>query len=153
MADPRTMREALAAQVLAEIDGLLTRIEALPANIASAEAQLKTTTDALANAGDQFRLAVTAFTEQAKTELTQHLERKAAETVSHTAEHQRAVMLDAARHAFRSQASDQVEKLAGSLRGAASEFRRAAWTRVLENTAVAMVASGITAAAVYGLLR
>jgi acetylornithine deacetylase/succinyl-diaminopimelate desuccinylase-like protein len=153
MAEPRTLREALAAQILGEVDSLVARVEALPGKVSDAEAQLKATTEALTEASDKFRLAVTAFTEQAKGELTEHLERKAAEVVSRTVEDQRAAMQEAARLAFRSQASDQAANLAGTLRTAASEFRRTASARMLENGAVALIASGVTAAVVYGLLR
>ena len=47
MAEPRTVREALAALVLDEVDGLLARVEALPGKLAESETQLKETTAAL----------------------------------------------------------------------------------------------------------
>ena len=147
------MREALAALVLDEVDGLLARVEALPGRLAEAEFQLKETTAALADGGDKFRLAVTAFTEQAKAELTEHLERKGKQMLTKTIEEQRTAMQEAARFAFRSEALDQAEKLAMTLRGMSAEFRRAAWARMVENGVVALVASGVTAAVVYGLLR
>lgn len=153
MKEPRTMREALAAQVLGEVDHLVARVEALPGKVSDAEAQLKATTDALTEAADKFRLAVTAFADQAKTDLSEHLQRKAAEVVSRTVEEQRAAMQEAARQAFRSQASDQADSLAGTLRAAAGEFKRAAWARMVENGVVALIASGLTAAVVYGLLH
>jgi hypothetical protein len=153
MAEPRTVREALAALVLEEVDGLLARVEALPGKVAGVETQLKDTTDALVDAGDRFRLAVTAFTEQAKVELTEHLERKSGQMLAKTVEEQRTAMQEAARFAFRSEALDRAEKLAEALRAASAEFRRSAWARMVENGVVALAASGVTAALVYGLLR
>ena len=46
------------------------------------------------------RAAVTAFTEQARTELTEHLQRKAVEAVASTVEEQLSAMQDAARLAL-----------------------------------------------------
>jgi hypothetical protein len=40
----QTMREALAAQVLAEVDSLVARVEALPEQVSAAETRLKATT-------------------------------------------------------------------------------------------------------------
>jgi hypothetical protein len=153
MAEPRTVREALAALVLDEVDGLLARVEALPGKLADSETQLKETTAALTEGGDKFRLAVTAFTDQAKVELTEHLERKAGQMLAKTVEEQRTAMQEAARFAFRSEALDRAEKLAAALRAASAEFRRSAWARLVENGVVALTASGVTAAVVYGLLR
>ena len=114
------MREALAAQVLAEVDQLVARVEALPGKVSDAEAQLKATTEALTEAADNFRLAVTAFASQAKDDLTEHLQRKAAEVVARTVEELRVVMQESARVAFKSLASDQANSLAATLRAAAT---------------------------------
>ncbi len=72
---PNTAREALIAEVLGELDGLLARVEALPDKVASAELKLTATVAALTDASDKYRLAVTAFNEEAKQELTEYLER------------------------------------------------------------------------------
>ena len=72
MSGPRTTREALIAEVLGDLDGLLARVEALPALVDGAESKLSGTVAALDDAGDKFRLAVTAFTEQAKADFLDH---------------------------------------------------------------------------------
>ena len=82
MNSPRTAREALIAEMLGDLDLLLDRVEALPALVASAEERLTSTVTALDNAGDKYRMAITAFTEQAKTELSEYLDRKTIEVSS-----------------------------------------------------------------------
>jgi hypothetical protein len=72
---PNTTREALIAEVLGELDGLLARVEALPEKLTDAENNLSATVAVLTDAGDRYRLAITAFNDQAKAELTEYLER------------------------------------------------------------------------------
>lgn len=153
MAEPRTMREAVAAQVLQEVDALVSRVETLPNKVSEVDTQLKATTDALTQAADAFRMAVTAFSEQAKVDLTEHMERKAHAITTKMVEEQHASMREAARAAFRSQVSDKAESLASTLKSAAAEFNRARWARMLENGVVALLAATIAAALVYGYLR
>ena len=82
MNSPRTAREALIAEMLGDLDTLLARVEALPALVTTAEERLTSTVTALDNAGDKYRMAITAFTEQAKTELSEYLDRKTIEVSS-----------------------------------------------------------------------
>jgi len=147
------MREALAAQALEEIDGMLVRVEALLSNVSTTETSLNATIESLQEAGDKYRMAVTAFTEQAKADLTEHLQRKASEHVAATVEEQRGAMQEAARIAFRAQAADEANSLAKTLRASAGEFKRATWARMVENLVVALLASSVSAAAVFALLR
>ena len=72
---PNTVREVLIAEALGELDGLLARVEALPGMLASAEHSLTATVAALTDASDKYRMAVTAFNDEAKQELTEYLER------------------------------------------------------------------------------
>lgn len=69
MTSPRTTREALMAELLGDVDKLLARVEALPVMVAAAEEKMTSTAKALEDAGDKYRMAVTAFTEQAKNRL------------------------------------------------------------------------------------
>ena len=55
-------------------------------------------------------------------------------------------MVDAAKLAFRSEASDKAAQLGLVLMQVAREFRRSIWTRLLEHCITAMAASCITAA-------
>lgn len=153
MNGPRTTREALIAEMLGELDTLLARVEALPKEISAAETQVANTVATLNEAGDKYRMAVTAFTEQAKTELKEFLQRKAGEVAAKTVEEQRAAIQDAARQAFRSEASDKAAALGIALGQAAKEFRRTMVTRLLEHGFTALVASVFTSGLVVYFLR
>jgi hypothetical protein len=144
---PRTAREALVAELLGDVDGLLKRVEALPAEIAKSEGQLAGTAKAMQDAGDKFRLAVTAFTDQAKTDLGEYFDHKlaaAAHAASRTVDEQRAALQEAARLAFAFEASERAGNLAQALAAATQEFRRSAWTRLAEHGVTALVTSTLT---------
>ena len=153
MAEPRTTREALIAELLGDLDTLLARAEEIPQTIADSEARLAGTIAALDNAGDKYRLAVTAFTEEARTELTEYLQRKSAEIAVKTVEEQRAAMQEAARAAFRSEASDKAAQLGESLSRAAQEFRRSMGSRLAEHGLTALLSSVLTATLVLLIVR
>lgn len=86
---PRTAREALILEMMGDIDGVLARVEALPARIAAVEERLAASTSVLDAAGERYRMTLVAFTEQAKTQITSYLERKAGETSTKMLESQR----------------------------------------------------------------
>lgn len=153
MAEPRNTREALIAEMLGELDVLLSRVEKLPQAVADAEAKLVGTVASLNDAGDRYRLAVTAFTEQARTELTEYLQRKAGDVASKTVEEERSAMQEAARAAFRSEASDKATQLGIALGQAAKEFRRSIGSRLLEHGLTAALASILTASLVLYIVR
>jgi hypothetical protein len=152
-AEPRTSREALIAVMLGEIDGLLSRVEALPGKVTEAEARLLATVVALDMAGDKYRDMITAFTEKAKSETAGYLEQKTSEITAKTMEEQRGAMQEAARLAFRSEASDKASSLGIALGEAAKEFRRSAGSRLLEHAITAMAASLFTAGLVYWIIK
>lgn len=153
MTGPRTSREALIAEMLGEVDVLLARVEALPAAVASAEDRIAGAVAALTDAGDKYRLAVTVFTEEAKTELTEYLERKASAVTSKTEEDQRAVIQEATRQAFQSESFEKAENLGITLRAAVKEFRRSMWLRLIEHAITALIASTLTAGLVYAITK
>ena len=80
-ASPRTAREALFAEILGDLDSMLTRIENLPKLVENCEERLSTKAAALESAGEKYGQAVSAFTEQAKEELTEFLERESASAI------------------------------------------------------------------------
>lgn len=156
MTGPRTTREALIAELLGDVDGLLARVEALPAMVAAAEDKMTGTAKALEDAGDKYRLAVTAFTEQAKADLSEYLDMKTGQAglvAAKTVEEQRAALQEAARLAFRSEASDKAASLGVVLSEAAKDFRRSMWTRMIEHAVTALIASGFTASLVYLIVK
>jgi hypothetical protein len=95
MAEPRTTREALVAEILGELDSLLARVERLPKAITEAENRLLDTARILDNAGNTYRVVVTAFTEEAKLSLTAYLQHKASQLGSLTKDEQRVLIQEA----------------------------------------------------------
>ncbi len=150
---PRTTREALIAEMLGDLDTLLARVEALPAAVGAAEDRLGATVAALQDAGDKYRLAVTAFNEQAKADLTEYLDLKTAQVAAKTIDEQRAALQEVARAAFRSEASDKAASLGLVLGEAAKEFRRSMGSRLMEHAITALIASAFTSGLVYAILR
>lgn len=71
---PRTAKDALIAEMMGDLDAILDRVQAMKAG-------MDQTVSALAEADDKYRLAVTAFTEQAKAELSDYLDNKATQSV------------------------------------------------------------------------
>ena len=80
-ASPRTTREALLAEMLGDLDNMLTRIENLPQLLESCETRLSAKADALDASGEKYGQAVAAYTEQAKEELADFLERESVSSV------------------------------------------------------------------------
>lgn len=138
MAEPRTSREAMIAEMLGDLDGLLARAEQLPQAISDSESKLARTMTALDDAGKRFREAMTASSEQTRRELTDYLQRKAREVASTTVDDQRAVLQEAARTAMRS---------------AGEEHRRGIGSRLLEHGLTALLASTVTAVFVLYVVR
>lgn len=74
---PRTTKEALFAEMLGDLDNLLTRVENLPQLIENCEARLSASAATLESAGEKYGQAVAAFTEKAKEELGDFMEKQA----------------------------------------------------------------------------
>ena len=151
MNTPSTLREALAGQILSEVDDLLRQAEILKAKLDAASKDLSLNVATLDEAGDRFRMAVTSFTEQAKAELSDHMERTAKVVLTQKADEIHMAMQKAARSAFEAQSWDTAGALADRLKGAASEFRRGIWSRLIENGIVALLAGILASAMTYGL--
>lgn len=150
---PRTVREALMAEILGDLDTILVRIETFPGLIATAEEKLTSTVAALDEAGEKYRIAVNAYTEQAKADLTEYLDIKTIAITSKTVEEQRTAIQEAARLAFRAEVSDKATNLSIALGEAAKEFRRSMFSRLMEHTITALIASSFTASLVYAIVK
>jgi hypothetical protein len=113
-----TVREALAAQALEEIDGLVVRLEAC-AQLTGDKA------DALDGATKRLIEAVGTVAAQFKTEIRAHLNG----VVAKTTEEQRAALQEAARLAFRNEAAERFEKIALRLEAKATSGGDSSVTR------------------------
>jgi hypothetical protein len=149
MSAPRTTREALIAQMLGELDGLLTRAERLPEAITEAESRLAATSRVLSDAGDRYRIAVTVFTEEAKSVLTGYLEQKMSEVAALTAEERRMIIQEAVRHAYQLWVSEGIGRDQQDTDRSKRVNRHPSLGRLLEHGVTAALASVLTAALVF----
>lgn len=101
-----TVREAIAAELFGEIDALVLRLENTARIVQSHEENEKASTAALLSAADNFRLAVTQFSEAATLQVREAVERHAHEVVTQTRSELMATMQEAARQAWRTSALD-----------------------------------------------
>jgi phage-related tail protein len=141
--EPRSMREAIAAELLGELDNLVNRVEQMQAGASLTQRQLQSTTDALTETAEKFRAAVSQYVDDARNELIDHIERRSASIVTRTVEEQRAAIQEIARLAVRQAYMETAAER--PVRGDASaKFR-----------ALAMVAfvAGVTGAVVGAFLR
>lgn len=150
------------AELLGDIGLLLSRVEALPGVIGEAAKQIGKTAVLLNDAGDRYRMTVTAFNEEAKADLSHYLDHK----MQVTADEQRAALQliaqDMARLAFRSEALETAGNLkdllgeATNLRKvigeASSLVHRSVASRLVEHCITAVITAVITAALVVGLM-
>lgn len=139
------MREAYAALVLQELDGLTGRVEAAISKASEAERAMGNAATAVADAGDRYRAAVTKFNEESTAELTSFLERRAGQVAEKTAAEIRAVLIEAAQQAFKTEASDKAASLSVVLTAALREFKSATRARYIEHAFTATVAAGLAA--------
>ena len=138
---PRTAREALLAEVLDEVDSLHRQVLALPDSLVAMEAKLAQTVSVLDQAADNFRMAVTAFSEQAKVDLLAFHERKTAQASSQILDEQRNVihgLIATASQSTQGMSSQQIDLVATRV---AHQLRRPLWTRLTEYTLVSLVTS------------
>ena len=144
-------RDALLAQVFEDLDGMLDKMQEVQKTVLGSDRQLKATTAVLDDAADRFRMAVTLFTEQAKTELSEHMERTAERMLAQKTDEIQLAMQKAARNAFEAQSWDTAGALADRLKDAAGEFSHGIWARLIENGVVALLAGIMASALTYGL--
>lgn len=152
MGAPRTTREALIAQMLGELDELLTRAERLPRSIAEAEARVAITAQVLNDAGDKYRVAVAAFTEEAKAALTEHAQHTMSQVVSDSVDEQRRI-IQALHTALRLELAEQFADGRAALKPAPHQACQKRRERLLEQLVTAMIASILTAAFVFVIVE
>ena len=138
---PRTTREALIAEMLGDIDSLLTRCEAFAKIVDVLQTQMISNATTLDAAGERYRVAACTFSEQAKQEVSHYLERKAGEVGAKILESQQAAMREAVLRILEASSND------------AGTRARPIWSRLAELVAVGMVAGATSAGMVYWLMR
>ena len=153
MSEPRTTREALIAQMLGELDVLLSRAEKLPDAIAEAEKRVAVSVQVLSEAGDRYRLAVTAFTEEAKLTLTDFVRYKAGESVASTVDEQRVRIQEAVEAAYRCRVSQHGAQHDSGGQHSAEKCRCSRVNQRLELALIAALTSMLTATLVLLIVR
>lgn len=153
MGESRTSREALIAQMLGELDDLLSRAEQLPQSISQAEARIGITVQILNDAGEKYRLAVTAFTEEAKIALTEHLRCLMSHGRTLALEEQQRIFREAA---LAASSYDAASRAANGLAGRDRPLD-GRWNcvrlRLFEHFLTAVLASVLTAVLVFGVIQ
>lgn len=139
-----SVREAIAAELFGEMDNLVLRIENAARTLQSHESENKTTTAALLAAADNFRGAVTQFSDAATEQLRDTVQRQAHEVVTQTKSELTASMQEAARQAWRTSAMDEADRLSLRLRSMASQIQPLPrWQRLTEAAAGGLVGAGL----------
>jgi len=150
--EPNTVKAALIAQLMGEMDDLFKKADAVAENITAAQAANTQSILSLTDAGDRYRLAVTQFTHEAREELSAYLERKAAAVQKESISDFQIAMAEAARNSFRKESSDRANEIAKTLSHAVGEIRQTKHQRLIEISFVAILSSIITALIFYGLV-
>lgn len=147
--NPRTMRDALAAQVLGDIDVLLDKSDSAAATIIAAVERLETTIRRLEEAGESYNQAVLAANMRSKKELMAYLKTVTTATVSATADEQREVM----RGLLREAVTDEITALKQAMSGTAGGYNASSVASAVRMgvmcVASGMIASAATAAVIH----
>ncbi len=151
--ESRFTREALFAQLHADLDDLLGRVESLLPKVAAVETSMQTTTAALLAGGDKYRAAVLALNDEAKEHLTQYMRVEAGKAATDMTADLAAAMQSAASTAFRSEASDKAAGLVVALSEATKEFGRSKASRLGELLLACGFSSLLTVGLSFALFR
>ena len=107
---PRTAKEALIAEMIGDMDNIISRLESIPSLLESSEDKLINTVEVLDEAGHRYKKTIIAFTEQAKKDLQDYFDLKNNDVLSKTAEEQRAIMQTIAKDIFQVEIADRASK-------------------------------------------
>lgn len=138
---PRTIKEALVAEMLGEIDALLTRCETCTAVVDALQAQMASSTATLDAAGERYRVTISTYTEQVKQEVSRYLERKTSEASANMLASQQEQLQEAVLRILESTANDTTNR------------SQPVWTRLAELGGVAILAGVSGASMVYWLIH
>ncbi|OAI00889.1 hypothetical protein A1353_18945 [Methylomonas methanica] len=109
--DPRTMRDALAAQVLGDLDTLLDKMDAINGAVNSSAAKMDETIRRFEGAGETYNQAVLAANMRSKKEMVAYLKTVTTTVVATTGDEQREII----RALLREAVSDEITTLKRSI--------------------------------------
>jgi ABC-type transporter Mla subunit MlaD len=115
--DPRTMRDALAAQVLGDIDTLLDKLDTTNAAVNGSADKIQETILRLEEAGESYNQAVLAANMRSKQEMVAYLKTVTATVVSTTGDEQREIIRALLREAISDEIAALKRSIANSSKG------------------------------------
>lgn len=151
--ETHSRRAAATALILGELDELLARVESLPADLEAARASLADSITALEAAGDRYRMAITAFSDEARNEVTEYLQRKTFQETSRGLEEYRTAMEASARAVMGYESATAARQISAAVERASMLFRRSARARTIDAAAIAVASSLTTCLLWYFLGR
>lgn len=98
---PRSTREALMAELFGDVDKLLNRCEAIPAQVAQAAERITASTQALDGAGEQYRARINEIAERMRAETSTMLVKVTDQAATTLVQKQTAFLQEAATIAIR----------------------------------------------------
>ena len=144
MTPPRTLRDALAALVLGEIDTLLDKVEALQGSINAAGENIKVTVNQLEGAGEAYHQAVLAANLHHKNEMIAYLRTISTTSIAKTTEEQREIVQKLLREAVSKEITALKKALAESSMNHQVPFL-SSWGRIIICCSLtALIGSAIT---------
>jgi hypothetical protein len=152
-APAHSKKEVLIAELLGEMDALLTRVDAVAPTIDAASARLLQSSQGLTASTDRYRHATQAIVERSQTSAVMHIVRRTNEVAQASLEEQTTAMHSAARALFQNEAAGHLHDLSAVLSAALDKARVPNWHSWLTHATTALVAAAVTAALVLHVLR
>lgn len=147
--DPRTMRDALAAQVLGDIDSLLDKLEATNLAVNGSADKIQETIRRLEEAGETYNQAVLAANMRSKQEMVAYLKTVTATVVSTTGDEQRELIRSLLREAI----SDEITTLKRSIANSSTAQGTPFASRWMVTIIVCMLTAVLTSASTVAFIR
>ena len=157
---PNSRKEVLIAELLGEMDALLTRVATVEPALDKASVRLNESAQRLATLADRYRETTQAIVDHSQKSAVLHIVRRTNEVAHASLDEQTTAMKSAARTIFDNEATSQLHKATAQLRDLsvtlASTLNRASapkWHGWLNHMTTALVSAGATAALLLHLLR
>lgn len=147
--DPRTMRDALAAQVLGDIDTLLDKLDAINGAVNSSAEKMEVTVRRLEGAGESYNQAVLAANMRSKKEMVAYLKTVTTTVVSTTADEQREIIRALLREAI----SVEISALKQTLSESSSIYRTPFIARWMGPIIIVVITALIASAGTVALIK
>ena len=154
MKAPATSRqEVLIAELLGEMDALLTRVDAVAPAIDAASSRLLQSSQGLTASTDRYRQTTQAIVDQSQASAVMHIVRRTNEVTRASLEEQTLAMRTAARALFENEAAGHLRDLSAVLISALDKARAPNWHPWLTHATTALVAAAVTAALILHVLH